>query len=168
MDDGRPQAEYALTRRALLRGGVAGLMALALPGRVRAALGLEDAGSSIAVSNGSVPFAGDGPLLATLSPGGHRGRERAVVRFRLPRRATVRPDVIDRNAPGEGTIVHEQQGTVSEKALHTQEVELGAGVHELAWAPPIGQAPGTYTMAVSASDHMGTRRIAGGRGPKYP
>jgi hypothetical protein len=168
VDDGRPTADKLLTRRALLRSGTLGALALAVPARLSAATGHADASSALAVSNGTVPFAGDGPLLTTLSPGGLRGRDRAVVRLHLPRPATVRLDVVDRNAPGENSLVLEQQGTTTDTSVHTVQRYFGAGAHELEWAPQPGQAPGTYTLAISATDRSGTRRIAGGRGPKYP
>jgi hypothetical protein len=168
MDDGSPDVDNLLTRRALLWSGAVGLLALAVPARLRAALGGGEITRAIAVVNNTVPFAGDGPLLTTLSPGGLRGRDSAVVQLHLPRRATVRLDVVDRNAPGENSLVTEKQGTTTHAAVHTQEVVLDAGAHDLVWSPPPGQAPGTYTLAVSATDRLGTRRISGGRGPKYP
>ena len=41
------------------------------------------------VSNGSTPYAGDRPLLTTVSPNGDGFRDRAVVGFRLTKSATV-------------------------------------------------------------------------------
>jgi hypothetical protein len=152
----------------LLRGGAAALLTLAVPARLRAAIGGGDAARAIDVSNGVAPFAGDGPLLTTLSPGGLRGRDRAVVQLTLPRPATVRLDVVDRNAPGESSLALEHQTATTNTSVYTVERALDAGTHELVWAPPPGQAPGTYTIAISATDWMGSRRVSGGRGPTYP
>jgi hypothetical protein len=163
-----PQAGDRLTRRGLLGGAGVALLALVAPPRLLAALRREAVSEAIEVGNGALPFAGDSPLLTTLSPGGLRGRNRAVVSFRLPRPATVRLDVVDRNAPGEQSLVTEQQGTTSSAALHTQEHHFGAGTHRVAWEPPVGQKPGTYAIALQATDRRGTRRLTGGRGPKQP
>jgi hypothetical protein len=166
--DGPLHDDKLLTRRALLWGAAAGLVALAAPSRLWAAARRSELLTAVGVDNGRVPFAGDGPLLTTVSPGGLRGRDRALVKFRLGRPATVRLDVVDRNTPGERSLVREQQGTTSDAALHTQEHRLAAGSHELVWQPPAGQTPGTYTLELHATDGDGTRRIFGGRGPKAP
>jgi hypothetical protein len=168
VEDGRHDADGRLTRRGLL--GLAGLGALALvvPERLLGALRQTRLADAIRVANGVRPFAGDGRLLTTLSPGGYRGRDRATVRFHLPRPATVHLDVVDRNAPGEQSLVSEKQGTTSSAALDTLSRRLDAGVHELAWSPPPGQAPGTYTLELRATDRRGTRTIFGNRGPKAP
>ena len=52
--------------------------------------GLHD----LRVTNGSQRFAGDNRLLTTVSPNGDGFRDRAIVRFRLDRAATVRLDVL--------------------------------------------------------------------------
>src|SRR5947207_142175 len=41
------------------------------------------------ISNGGTPFAGDTPWLATVSPNGDGFRDRALLRFKLDREATV-------------------------------------------------------------------------------
>jgi hypothetical protein len=49
------------------------------------------------VSNGSVPFAGDQPLLTTVSPNDDGFRDSATVRFRLTRPVQVRLEVVATN-----------------------------------------------------------------------
>jgi hypothetical protein len=152
----------------LLGAAGAGALALLVPERLLGALGRGAATDALRVGNGGVPFAGDSRLLTTLSPGGYRGRNRATVRFRLPRPATVHLDVVDRNAPGEKSLVTEQQGTTPTAALDTESRHLGAGLHQLTWTPPPNQATGTYTLTLRATDRSGTRTLFGNRGPKAP
>src|SRR5690348_14834585 len=121
-------AGTSLTRRALLWGALAGAIELGTPSRLWASLSGGEVVSGVSVHNGSAPFAGDGPLLTTVSPGGVRARDRAIVAFRLSRPATVRLDVVDKNA-----FVTDLRG-VSDPSLmvDTQEHRLLAGQHELA------------------------------------
>ena len=72
-----------LSRRALLWGALAGLAELAAPPRLLAAGSGHELVSAVGVHNGSSPFAGDGPLLTTVSPGGARGRNRFFTLARL-------------------------------------------------------------------------------------
>src|SRR5579884_2351568 len=88
-----PGAENALTRRAVVWGALLGVLELALPARLRAASFAGALVSEVTVHNGAARYAGDGPLLTTVAPGGDRGRDRAIVGFRLARPATVRLDV---------------------------------------------------------------------------
>ena len=78
------------------RLAIAGLAAAIAAGAVAAApaetgpprlLGLR-------VSNGGTPFAGDTPWLATVSPNGDGFRDRALIRFKLDRAATVEVRVV--------------------------------------------------------------------------
>ena len=46
------------------------------------------------ISNGGTPFAGDTPWLATVSPNGDGFRDRALIRFKLDRAATVEVRVV--------------------------------------------------------------------------
>src|SRR5438105_15095591 len=154
----------AISRRALLWGAAAGALELALPEGLRAAALGNSVVSGVTVHNGAKPFAGDGPLLTTISPGGVRGRDRAVVQFRLARRATVRLDVVDKNANVTDTHLAEHPALT----VATQEHRLRAGAHELEWAPPPGQAPATYTFVLTLTDARGTRTIFGLRGPQHP
>jgi hypothetical protein len=140
------------------------VLELALPGRLRAAVSGRALVSEISVHNGAAPFAGDGPLLTTVSPGGVRGRDRAIVGFRLGRPAGVRLDVVDKNA-----FVRDLRGAVSPAlTVATQQATLGPGAHELEWAPPLGQPPATYTFVLTVTDSTGTRTVFGRRGPQHP
>jgi hypothetical protein len=89
------------------------------------------------VSNGSRPFAGDGRLLTTVSPNGDGLRDRAIVRFRLDRRATVRLDVLrtDTLHPGRGP-----------KAIWSTTRRFRAGRRQIVWLPARGTEPRTYVL----------------------
>jgi hypothetical protein len=148
-------AERRLTRRALVWGALAGVLELALPRRARAAAAANQLVSGISVHNGSTPFAGDGPFLTTVSPGGIRGRDHAVVGFELARPAAVQLDVVDRNA-----FVSDQRGAKAPGlTVATQHHALRAGTHELVWEPPLSQAPATYTLTLTVSDAAGMRTM---------
>jgi hypothetical protein len=154
----------ALTRRGLLRVGAAGGLGLLVPPRLLAAVSGGALVTGIAVANEAVPFEGDGPLLTTLSPGGLRGRNRALVRFRLARPATVRLDVVDRN-----DFVTELPSTKAvSRAVHSQELRLQPGTHELDWEPAPNVATGTYIFVLTTKDATGTKTVVGRRGPQHP
>jgi hypothetical protein len=89
------------------------------------------------VSNGSRPFAGDGRLLTTVSPNGDGLRDRAIVRFRLDRPATVRLDVLrtDTLHPGRAT-----------KTIWSTTRRFRAGRRRIAWRPARGTEPRTYVL----------------------
>src|SRR5581483_3832274 len=109
----------------------------ALPARLRAASFAGALVSEVKVNNGAGRYAGDGPLLTTVAPGGARGRDRAIVGFRLARPATVRLDVVDKNA-----FVTDLRGVASPAlTVSTQQHSLQPGLHELVWEPPLGQEP---------------------------
>ena len=95
------------------------------------ALALLLAGTSphvdhLSVSNGSRPFAGDNRLLTTVSPNGDGLRDRAIVRFRLDRRATVRLAVLrtDTLHPGRAT-----------RTIWSTTRHFGKGRHQIVWRP---------------------------------
>ncbi|MBV8395711.1 MAG: hypothetical protein JO064_05560 [Actinobacteria bacterium] len=148
-------ARTVLTRRALVWSALAGALELALPARVRASLFSGALVSEVSVANGARPFAGDGPLLTTVSPGGARGRDRAVVAFKLARPATVQLDVVDHNA-----LVTDLRG-VENPALTvaTERQALPAGAHELAWVPAAGLAPASYMLMLTVTDAHGTHPL---------
>jgi hypothetical protein len=108
------------------------------------------------VTTGAPPYAGDGPLLATVSPNGDGFRDRAVVRFRLTAAATVELAVV-------------RTETVREKpappeVLARTRARLRAGDGSLAWAPARGTAPRTYILRLTVTG-AGGRRIYGAYGP---
>ena len=80
-------------------------------------------------------YAGDRPLLATVSPNGDGLRDRAIVRFRLAAPATVFLRVM---------ICRKHPTTVL-----TTQTSFGAGPHAIAWAPPPGTLPQTYRLLVT-------------------
>lgn len=90
--------------------------------------------SNLRVTSG-MPFAGDRPLLATVSPNGDGLRDEAVVRFRLASAATVFLRVM---------VCRKHPSTVFE----TQS-SFSAGRHALAWAPPQTTVPQTYRLLVT-------------------
>src|SRR3954465_13849483 len=76
------------------------------------------------ISNGGTPFAGDTPLLATVSPNGDGFRDRAFIRFKLDRAATVEARIA---APdGVGRLA---------KTIWSTRRRLAAGPHSIAWRP---------------------------------
>jgi N,N-dimethylformamidase beta subunit-like protein len=85
-------------------------------------------------------FAGDRRLLATVSPNGDGLRDRAVVRFRLTRAATVRLDVVrtDTLRPGR-----------PQKTVYSVRQRFEAGRRRLVWRPARGTEPRTYVLRLS-------------------
>jgi hypothetical protein len=157
-------ADPKLTRRSLLWAAAAGALGLAAPSRLWGAIGSRALISGIDVRNGSTPFAGDGELLTTVSPGGLRGRNQAVLNFLLARPATVRLEVVDKNA-----FVAELRGvTPPVRVVETQERTLRAGPHRLTWKPASGLSPGTYTAVITVIDATGAHTVVGRRGPEHP
>jgi hypothetical protein len=112
--------------------------------------------SSLAVTDGATPFAGDRPLLATISPNGDGFRDRAVVRFRLTRPATVRMEVVRTEQAGE-------LGSTS--VIWTTNARLPRGPAQLVWRPARGTPPRTYVLRLTVTDGRGRTRVYGGRGP---
>src|ERR671935_2471157 len=85
----------------------------------------------IHVSDGSRPFAGDRPLLTTVSPNGDGFRDRAIVSFRLTHPATVRLDVVATEAVGKpGAAV-----------IWSTSRNFRAGPGSLSWRPARGTQP---------------------------
>src|SRR5919197_1805109 len=79
----------------------------------------------IHVSDGSRPFAGDRPLLTTVSPNGDGFRDRAIVSFGLTRPATVRLDVVATEAVGKpGSAV-----------IWSTSRRFSAGSRRIRWGP---------------------------------
>ena len=112
------------------------------------------------VGNGSAPFAGDGPLLTTVTPNGDTFRDEAVVTFGLREAATVTMDVT--------------RTVKVPNVLSTQTVELGRGKHQLVWAPAASTNPRTFLLRLTAVDRLGNRVVYGapnafvGRYPRAP
>jgi hypothetical protein len=129
------------SRRRLV--GLAGAAIAALLGGRRADAG-RSAGllGGLRVSNEASPWAGDGPLLATI--GGGRGGARLT--FTLTRRATVSLSILQ---TGQGAA-SERPTAGTESSLGTSRRILGPGRHTLVWQPPAGLAPRTYIARIQA------------------
>jgi hypothetical protein len=112
--------------------------------------------SHLSVSDGSAPYAGDRPLLATVSPNGDGFRDRAIVRFVLAESATVRMEAVQTQQSGE-------LGTTS--VVWSQTVRLPRGPARLEWKPVRSMQPRTYVLRLTLTDAHGRRRVYGARGP---
>ena len=112
------------------------------------------------VSNGSVPFAGDGPLLATLSPNGDGFRDYAQIRFTLSEPAQVRLDV--------------QRTTAEASTVYTRTWRFRKGPHAIGWVPASNITARTYVLSLTTEDTAGNTLTYGspdafvGRHPRAP
>src|SRR5438128_2604160 len=107
------------------------------------------------VSDGSRPFAGDRPLLSTVSPNGDGFRDRAIVSFRLTRPATVRLDVVATEAVGKpGAAV-----------IWSARRSFEAGPGSFAWKPAASTQPRTYILRLTVRDAAGRTRVYGAYAP---
>jgi hypothetical protein len=102
-------------------------------------------------SNGGQPFAGDGPLLTTISPADEGGRGAARIAFTLSETARValRVDRTDRRR----------------RLVSIDTVTAGPGRHVLHWAPPATAAARTYLLELRVTDTAGNSRSYGARTP---
>jgi hypothetical protein len=91
--------------------------------------------------NGSTPFAGDGPLLTTMSPNGDGFRDGVNVSFDLGEPATVTMDVT--------------RTVKTPKILYTLTARFGSGPHTMTWTPAVNLNPRTYLIRFSAADDSG-------------
>jgi hypothetical protein len=105
------------------------------------------------VSNGATPFAGDGPLLTTVSPNGDGFRDAARVSFRLDRRATIRAEAVRTD-----TV---RLGRPSAQVVWRTQRSYGAGPHTLVWRPAAATAPRTYVLRITATGRNGARTLFG-------
>ena len=102
------------------------------------------------VSNGSTPYAGDRPLLTTVSPNGDGFRDRAVVGFRLTKSATVELDVLQ--------TVNVKRGKNTVQTISSVRHAFSAGRHRLVWTPARSLPSGTYVLELTVTDTQGRRR----------
>ena len=110
--------------------------ALGLPAAARAARPVPEL-RHLRASNGTRPFAGDTPMLATISP--RRGvRERALVRFTLTGAARVRLEALRTDTIRVGRPLGE--------VVWKTERSLPAGAHLIPWRPPRDLQPRTYIL----------------------
>jgi hypothetical protein len=103
------------------------------------------------VSNGSTPYAGDRPLLTTVSPNGDGFRDRAVVGFRLTKSATVELDVLQ--------TVNVKRGKNTVQTISSVRHAFSRGRHRLVWTPARSLPSGTYVLELTVTDTQGRRRI---------
>ncbi len=104
------------------------------------------------VTNGSLPYRGDGRLLATVSPNGDGFRDAAHVLFILSAPATVELDVLQTD-----TLGREGASTQLVRRLRRS---LSSGPGELVWRPARATPPRTYVLALTVSG-PGGRRVYG-------
>ncbi len=97
--------------------------------------------------NGSTPFAGDGPLLTTISPNGDGFRDRADVNFQLREQATVSMEVT--------------RTVKVPKVIYTLTATLGRGPHTMTWLPSPNLNPRTYLIRFRTVDQSGNHGTYG-------
>ena len=134
---------------------------LVVRGRVLAAAGFHlDATPArlehLRVTNGA-PFAGDTPLLTTLTPNDDGFRDIARVHFTLTEPASVTLNV-ERTAADTTTI-------------YTRTWRFREGPHTLGWSPAPNVAPRTYVLSLTTEDTAGNQLTYGSPDPfvgRYP
>jgi hypothetical protein len=91
--------------------------------------------------NGSTPFAGDGPLLTTISPNADGFRDRVDINFRLREPATVTMEVT--------------RTVKVPKVIYTVTATFGRGLHTMTWLPGPNLNPRTYLIRFKTVDATG-------------
>jgi hypothetical protein len=128
----------------------------AVGGRAPASLAAADVVAGLSVSSsGPGEFAGDRPLLATISPNGDGFRDAAVMQITLRRAARVRLSVTP-------------TGRRPRQPVFTRDYRLAPGSHRLVWAPPASIPARTYLMLLDVAAgghtwHFGARDLAAAR-----
>jgi hypothetical protein len=112
--------------------------------------------AGLAVTSSSHPFAGDGRMLATVSPNGDGFRDSAAVSFRLSRAASVRMEAVRTD-----TI---RVGRPAGEAVWGHTWSLPAGAHRLTWKPARSTQPRTYVLRLVVRSG-GKTRVYGARRP---
>ena len=124
--------------------GLGGLGALWLLTRGRAEAASRGVLRGLTVVNEGLPYAGDGPLFATVST--RASRATARFDFQLARRAVVSLSILE---TGQGAA-SEQPSVVAETTLREQDVVASAGYRTLRWTPPASLPARTYIARVTA------------------
>ena len=102
------------------------------------------------ISNGGTPFAGDTPWLATVSPNGDGFRDRALIRFKLDRPATVEVRAV--------ATAEVQQPA---KTVWSVRRQLASGPHVIGWKPKRSTPSRTYLLRFVVVGSGGARRVYG-------
>ena len=102
---------------------------------------------NLRIGNGNSPFAGDGPLLTTVSPNNDGLRDRAIVRFRLREPAIVTLEV--------------SRTVTQPRSFITQKRWFRAGSRAVYWRPPANLNPRTYMLRLSTKDAAGNIKLYG-------
>jgi hypothetical protein len=106
--------------------------------------------TSFRTSNGGEPYAGDGPMLTTLSPDDGT-RTTATIAFTLSEQATL------------SFVVEYTDRT--RHIVANQTAAFGPGRNSLTWTPALTIAPRTYLLELSATDLSGNSRTYGAESP---
>ena len=114
------------------------------------------------VSNGSTPYLGDGPMLATVSPNGDGFRDAAHLVFRLAAPARVSLAVVQTDTESADP---EEPATQVVQRLPAR--AFPRGTDELVWHPRATLAPRTYVLVLSVTAD-GATRIYGVAKPGAP
>jgi hypothetical protein len=107
------------------------------------------------ISNGGTPFAGDTPVLATVSPNGDGFRDRALIRFKLDRAAIV-----------EVRVVATDEVRRPARTIWSTRRTLAAGPHTIAWKPHRATPDRTYLVRFVVEGRNGGRRVYGFEPPR--
>ena len=107
------------------------------------------------ISNGGTPFAGDTPWLATVSPNRDGFRDRALIRFKLDRAATVQVRVV---------ATEELRRPV--KTIWSTRRRLARGPHTIIWRPARTTPERTYLARFVVTGSNGARRVYGFEPPR--
>jgi N,N-dimethylformamidase beta subunit-like protein len=107
------------------------------------------------VTNGSTPFAGDGPMLTTVSPNGDGFRDAAHVLFTLAAPAHVSMDVVQTD-----TTTSDPEQAATHVIARLPARVLPRGPNEIIWTPKKGTPPRTYVLVLTVSG-PGGRRVYG-------
>src|SRR5215210_126348 len=107
------------------------------------------------ISNGGTPFAGDTPVLATVSPNGDGFADRALIRFKLERPASVAV-----------RVVATDEVRRAAKTIWRTRRRLQAGPHTIAWKPARSTPDRTYLVRFVVAGRTGGRRVYGFEPPR--
>ena len=107
------------------------------------------------ISNGGTPFAGDTPWLATVSPNGDGFRDRALIRFKLDRAATV-----------EVRVVATDEVRRPAQTIWSTRQRLAAGPRTIVWRPARSTPDRTYLVRLAVTGANGGRRVYGYEPPR--